>query len=191
MWRKLGLVFAGPNGTHPALRSHAALPVPFPLGGDLVRVFYSGRDGANRSAVGSVVLRLGETPQLEEDRGEPILLPGGIGAFDDAGIGIGCIVPGEVDRLYYMGWNIGGSAPWRNAIGVAFGHAREARFERDFVGPAARPFAGGSVQPVLPLGAAERVQATGACGTAPIFQMGRDAGRHEPCHPVRAIPPTA
>jgi hypothetical protein len=135
-WRKLGLVFAGPTGAHPALRSHAALPVPFDLGGDLVRVFYSGRDAANRSAIGSVVLRLGEAPRLEENRGEPILLPGGVGAFDDAGVGIGSIVAdGEGDRVYYMGWNVGGSVPWRNAIGVAFGSARDARFERRFAGP--------------------------------------------------------
>jgi hypothetical protein len=34
-----------------------------------------------------------------------------------------------------MGWNVGGSVPWRNAIGVAFGNARDGRFERRFPGP--------------------------------------------------------
>jgi hypothetical protein len=135
-WRKLGRVFAGPGGGHPALLSHAALPVPWPLGGDMVRVFYSGRDAANRSAVGTAVLRLGEAPRIEEQRLQPVLLPGGTGAFDDAGIGVGCVVPGDdEDRLYYMGWNVGGAVPWRNAIGVAFGNAREGRFERRFLGP--------------------------------------------------------
>jgi hypothetical protein len=135
-WRKLGLVFAGPDGRHSALRSHAALPVPYDLGGDLVRIFYSGRDAQNRSSVGTLVVRLGKAPRVEELSAEPVLLPGALGAFDDAGIGVGCIVPGETeDRLYYMGWNVGGSVPWRNAIGVAFGSARDARFERRFAGP--------------------------------------------------------
>jgi hypothetical protein len=135
-WRKLGLLFAGHAGEHPALVSHAALPTPYPLGGDLVRIFYSGRDSANRSSVGCMVVRLAEPPRIEERRTEPVLLPGGLGAFDDAGIGVGCIVPGDLeDRLYYMGWNIGGAVPWRNAIGVAVGSAREERFERPFQGP--------------------------------------------------------
>jgi hypothetical protein len=135
-WRKLGQVFAGPTGRHPALLTHAALPTPYTLERDLVRVFYSGRDASNRSSVGSVVLRLGEQPKIEEAPPDPMLVPGGVGGFDDAGIGVGSVVhcDGE-DRLYYMGWNVGGSAPWRNAIGVAFGDARSGRFERRYLGP--------------------------------------------------------
>ncbi|MBV9509032.1 MAG: hypothetical protein JO303_01970 [Caulobacteraceae bacterium] len=135
-WRKLGRVFAGPSGRHPALLTHAALPTAFPLEGDLVRVFYSGRDQANRSSVGSVVLRLGEQPRVEEAPAEPVLVPGGVGGFDDAGVGVGSVIGCQGgDRLYYMGWNVGGSAPWRNAIGIAFGDARNARFERGYLGP--------------------------------------------------------
>jgi hypothetical protein len=136
-WRRLGLVFAPPAaGADAALTSHAALPVPFPLGGDLLRVFYSGRDAANRSSVGSVVLRLGEAPRLEEADPAPVLRPGGLGAFDDAGIGLGSLVADPAgDRLYYMGWNVGGAVPWRNAIGLALGDARAARFERFSAGP--------------------------------------------------------
>jgi hypothetical protein len=82
-------------------------------------------------------VRLGERPKVEEAAvGEPVLAPGGAGAFDDAGIGVGSVVRGDDgDRLYYMGWNVGGSTPWRNAIGVAVGDAREGRFERLFLGP--------------------------------------------------------
>lgn len=136
-WRRLGQVFVPPGqNPHPALASHAALPVPYAMGGDLIRVFYSGRDRENRSSVGSVVLRIGETVRLEDVGATPILLPGGIGAFDDAGIGVGCVVPDPGgDRLYYMGWNVGGSAPWRNAIGMAIGDASTGQFERYSAGP--------------------------------------------------------
>jgi len=136
-WRRLGRVFAPPvAGPDPALVSHAALPVAVPLEGDLVRVFYSGRDARNRSAVGTLVLRVCESPCVEEARATPVLLPGGPGAFDDAGIGVGSVAAGEGgDRLYYMGWNVGGSVPWRNAIGFAVGSASEGRFERFSAGP--------------------------------------------------------
>ena len=136
VWRRLGRVFGGPTAGHPALLTHDALPVPYALDSDLARIFYSGRDASNRSSVGSIVVRLGEAPRVEEEQAEPVLVPGGKGAFDDAGVGLGSIVTGEDgDRLYYMGWNVGGSVPWRNAIGVAFGSARQARFERRFLGP--------------------------------------------------------
>ena len=39
------------------------------------------------------------------------------------------------DGLYYMGWNVGGSVPWRNAIGVAVGSVESGRFERFSAGP--------------------------------------------------------
>ena len=134
-WRRLGSVYR-PYGHHPLLATHAALPVAVSLGGDLVRVFYSGRDTGNRSSIGSLVLRLGETPRVEDVAPEPVLTPGAIGAFDDAGCGIGCVVPDPAgDRLYYMGWNVGGSVPWRNAIGLATGDARTGRFERHSAGP--------------------------------------------------------
>jgi hypothetical protein len=134
-WRKLGRVFT-PAGRHPALASHAALPVAAPLSGDLVRVLFSGRDARNRSSVGSVVLRVGERPRVEDAPPAPLLEPGPLGAFDDSGLGVGSVVRGESeDRLYYMGWNIGGSVPWRNAIGVAVGSIADGRFERLSIGP--------------------------------------------------------
>lgn len=138
-WRRLGVIFAPADvgaARHPLLATHAALPVGVPLGGDLVRVFYSGRDAANRSSLGTLVLRLGDPPRVEDAPPAPVLTPGGIGAFDDAGIGMGCVVCVDGgDRLYYMGWNVGGSVPWRNAIGLAIGDARAGRFERYAVGP--------------------------------------------------------
>jgi hypothetical protein len=134
-WRRLGLVYS-PDGSQPLLVTHAALPVAVPLEGDIVRVLFSGRDAANRSSVGTLVLRLAELPRVMEVSREPVLVPGKRGAFDDAGVGVGCVTTGpQGDRLYYMGWNIGGSVPWRNAIGVAFGDVRTGHFERFADGP--------------------------------------------------------
>lgn len=134
-WRRLGLVWQ-PDGGHPALLTHAALPVGVCLGGDLARVYFSGRDARNRSSIASLVLRLGDRPVVEQPPATPVLAPGVTGAFDDAGCGMGCVLRlPEGDRLYYMGWNIGGSVPWRNAIGLALGDAASGRFERLSEGP--------------------------------------------------------
>lgn len=130
-WRSIGRIYE-PSAPHFALHTHASLPTAVSLGGDLVRVFYSGQDPANRFAIGSLVVRIGEAPVIEEVVAAPVLTPGQVGAFDDAGCSMGCVV--EIsepdDRLYYMGWNVGGSVPWRNAIGMALGDARAGRFER-------------------------------------------------------------
>jgi len=134
-WRRLGLVYR-PTGHHSLLQTHAALPVAVPLGGDLARVYYSGRDAGNRSSIASLVLRLGEAPRVEEQPSSPLLTPGTGGAFDDSGCSVGCVVPEPAgDRLYYMGWNLGIEVPWRNAIGLALGDARTGRFERFCAGP--------------------------------------------------------
>jgi hypothetical protein len=135
-WRRFGCLFR-PDGRLAWMRSHAALPTPAPLGDDVFRVFFSARDAANRSSVGSALVELGEPPRLLAVDDRPVLQPGPTGAHDDAGLGVGSIALGAPggDRLYYMGWNVGGAVPWRNAIGLAIGDVRSGRFERYAVGP--------------------------------------------------------
>lgn len=134
-WRRLGLVFC-PDGNATWARSHAALPAPVYLGGDVFRVFYSSRDAAQRSHVGWADIEVSETPRLVQIAREPVLSPGDDGAFDDHGIGIGCLVatPRGI-ALYYMGWNLGPRSRWRNAIGLARAATADAAFERFSPGP--------------------------------------------------------
>ncbi|MGH9962329.1 MAG: hypothetical protein ACREBC_35300, partial [Pyrinomonadaceae bacterium] len=50
----------------------------------------------------------------------PALQPGKVGLFDDSGVSLGCIVNyGDKKYLYYMGWNLGVTVPWRKSIGLA------------------------------------------------------------------------
>jgi hypothetical protein len=134
-WRRLGLVYC-PDGSQPLLATHAALPVAVPVESDVVRVFFSGRDSMQRSSIGTLLIRLAERPILLEVTVEPVLVPGTRGTFDDAGVSVGCVVCDPAgDRLYYMGWNVGGSVPWRNAIGLAIGDACSGRFSRLSIGP--------------------------------------------------------
>lgn len=134
-WRRLGCVYE-PDGSKEWARSHAALPTAFHLRDDLFRVFFSARDENSRSSIGWVDVELGEPARIVRIGEDPVLAPGAPGGFDDSGVGIGSIVhDGSAHRLYYMGWNLGVVAPWRNSIGVAAGDATAPSFERMFAGP--------------------------------------------------------
>ena len=134
-WKRLGVVFV-PDATQSWARSHAALPTPVHVSGDVFRFFYSSRDAEKRSHLGWVEIELSVTPRVREAARQPVLSPGQDGSFDDSGVGIGSVV--EIDdglALYYMGWNLGVRSPWRNAIGLARSPTPQGPFERFSPGP--------------------------------------------------------
>jgi hypothetical protein len=119
-WRKLGLIFR-PDHHHDWMVSHAANPVAEHLDGDRFRMYFSCRDRAKRSNVGFVEIDLRNPRRILRLSEEPVLRPGAIGSYDDSGISLGCLVTLESGdrRLYYMGWNLCRTVPWRNSIGLA------------------------------------------------------------------------
>jgi hypothetical protein len=119
-WRKLGLVFA-PQGSAEWMFSHAANPVADHLEGDRFRVYFGSRDRLNRSHIAWVDISLsGDRAEVLEVAREPVVVPGKAGLFDDSGASMGCLVrEGERRWLYYLGWNLGVTVPWRNSIGLA------------------------------------------------------------------------
>jgi hypothetical protein len=134
-WKRLGVTYV-PDGSKPWAKSHAALPVPVQIGPDLFRIFCSARDADNRSHVGWADVDLTGAPRVVREASEPVLVPGEAGTFDDSGVGVGCLIEADEGvRLYYMGWNLGVRAPWRNAIGFAQARTPLDRFERFSAGP--------------------------------------------------------
>ncbi|NIM97935.1 MAG: hypothetical protein GTO24_07630 [candidate division Zixibacteria bacterium] len=118
-WRKLGRIFT-PSGERPWMQSHAANTVAEHLEGDLFRIYFSCRDGENRSHIACVLIELKPPFQVLEISKEPILDPGELGTFDDSGVSLACIrAIGGRKFLYYLGWNLGVTVPWRNSIGLA------------------------------------------------------------------------
>jgi hypothetical protein len=129
-WRKLGKVFQ-PSGELDWARSHAANPIAEHVEGDVFRVYFSARDEKNRSSIGYVVVDLSDGARVLEVPREPVLRPGDLGMFDDCGASVGCIVPvGGARYLYYMGWNLAVTVPWKNAIGLAVSESADGPFRR-------------------------------------------------------------
>lgn len=76
-----------------------------------------------------------ENLQILQVAKKPILSPGELGMFDDSGTMMSCIQKIADDYyLYYIGWNLGVTVPFRNSIGLAKSEDG-LHFERAYRGP--------------------------------------------------------
>jgi len=129
-WRKLGRIYQ-PSGNYEWARAYAANPTAEYIDGDMFRIYFSTRDDKNRSSIGSIVIDLKEPARVLDEASDPILAPGDLAMFDDSGASIGCIVKvGEARFLYYMGWNLSVTVPWKNSLGLAISEAPGKPFVR-------------------------------------------------------------
>lgn len=131
-WKKIGNIFC-PSGQYPWMQSHAANPVAEHLEDDHFRIYFSCRDRDNRASIGHLTIDIRRPLDILELSSDPAVSPGEAGAFDDSGTSMGCIVQdGTRTLLYYLGWNLGVTVPWRNSIGLAVRDAAGAfrRFSR-------------------------------------------------------------
>jgi len=129
-WRKLGQIHM-PDGSRPWMLSHAANPVAEAIGGDEFRIYFSTRDARNRSSIAYVDLDLNAPSKAVRVSEQPVLSPGDLAMFDDAGVSIGCILPvGGKRYLYYMGWHLTVSVPWQNSLGLAVSEGPGQPFRR-------------------------------------------------------------
>lgn len=135
-WKKLGLVFC-PTGNVEWMQSHAANPVVEFLEGDLFRVYFSSRDSKNRSQIASLVMKLSKGKASVMDGSLRLVLTHGKhGRFDDSGVTVTGLVYQDTQRLlYYLGWNLSVTIPFRNAIGVAVSEQDSQEFVRVSEGP--------------------------------------------------------
>ncbi len=133
-WNKIGHIFT-PDGSIPLMKTHASLPVAENVDGPLFRIYFSSRDDLNRSHTFSLMFDIESLKILSVDI-EPVLSPGEPGFFDDSGAMASCILENEGTKyLYYIGWNLGVSVPFRNAIGLALRRPGENIFTKYSEGP--------------------------------------------------------
>lgn len=129
-WKKIGRIFC-PENNYAWMLTHAANPVATFLDDKRVRIFFSCRDKINRSSIAYVDINIDNPLQVIGVSNEPVLSPGMIGAFDDSGVSMGCIT--KINHqwyLYYLGWNLGVTVPWRNSIGLAISDSLTGKFIR-------------------------------------------------------------
>ena len=135
-WTKCGRILEAPRRPG-RLVSHAAVPIAEAVEGNIYRVYYSARDDQNRSHVISSLVEFGPTkPTVLQTDVAPVLSPGRAGAFDDSGaMGSWLVSANSRKYLSYIGWNLGVTVPFRNAIGVAISDDGGASFTKYSEGP--------------------------------------------------------
>lgn len=134
-WIKAGRIFPPPRQGG-WLHSHAAVPFAMAIEEHRWRIFFTARDESDRSHTGWFELdpRFPDQP-LSVSR-QPVLEPGALGTFDDAGaMGSWLVASEDGLRLYYQGWNRGHSVPFRNAIGLAVSEDGGRSFSKHGNGP--------------------------------------------------------
>lgn len=118
-WKKLGHIFTA-HDHYPWMVSHASPPFPYLLHDSVMRIYFSTRDAQNRSSVAFVDVDMRDPTTVINVADAPVLGIGEDGLFDDHGVSISQIVAhGGRHYMYYLGWNLGVTTPFRNSLGVA------------------------------------------------------------------------
>jgi len=123
-WQKLGRIFS-PSGENNTLHSHAALPIAEHLEDNFFKIYFSSRDQQNRSFTNYVIIDITEPTKILDLSSLPVLCPGELGTFDDSGaMATWITVDNDKKFLYYIGWNLGKTVPFRNSIGLAISNKK-------------------------------------------------------------------
>lgn len=134
-WIKKGLIYST-KGEVEWSRTHAALPVADRLEHDLYRIYYTTRDSQNRSSIAFVEIDMKNPTRILQVSEEPVLSPGELGSFDDSGTLTTSLVNYDGKKyLYYIGWNLGVTVPFRWAVGLAISKDNGETFQRYSQGP--------------------------------------------------------
>lgn len=138
-WEKCGVVWQ-PNGELSWARTHATLPVAHPAGDNKWNVYVGCRNEYGKNQIARLELELSSLPQAVPNickiAPNPILALGAPGTFDDSGVMPSWLVDeGGLLKLYYLGWNVTSTVPYRISIGLAVSSDGGVSFERYSKGP--------------------------------------------------------
>ena len=137
-WKRLGLLFNPLHYKRPKwMNSYAAVPFIEKIDRKSLKIYFSSRTKNNKSLTGWAKFRLdnffGGPVEISK---KPLLELGEVGMFDEDGI-MGCHITKIKGKKYfnYIGWNLGCSTPFRNAIGLAEFDKENNMFKRISKGP--------------------------------------------------------
>jgi hypothetical protein len=135
IWNKLGRVFPE-NAAHRQQCQFAAIPIIEHVQGNIFRVYFTDRDEENRACVKAIMLEIGDVVRVAEFTNHKLLEYGPPGTFDDRGaMGASLLQREKETWLYYTGWNISATVPFRLAIGLAVRDETSGEFRKLSEGP--------------------------------------------------------
>jgi hypothetical protein len=135
-WRKIGKIFSVDRANIDWMNSHASVPFVDYIGDCKYKIYFSTRDKQNRSNTAYVIIDIRDPVNILEVSKKPVIKPGEIGEFDDSGAMGSCIVNVYDNKyIYYIGWNLGVTVPFRNSIGLAVSKDSGDSFEKFSNGP--------------------------------------------------------
>jgi hypothetical protein len=132
IWTRRGLLISAPT-VQPWAHSHAALPTVEAIEDEHLDIYYSPRDQRGRAHIARAHLAVTPDGELVVSDHEltPVLSPGPLGAFDDSGVTMSCVVEGDRGTvLYYTGWTLGVSVPFYFYAGAAIRAHGQSDFRR-------------------------------------------------------------
>lgn len=130
-WKKLGIVYA-PDGNKPWAKSHAAVPTPYVLNSEIIRVYLTSLDSNGRGRPGYVDISASNPCNVLYVSESPILEIGEKGCFDDNGVMPVCVMepkPGIL-FMYYVGFELSHHIPYRIFTGLAISENGGTTFKR-------------------------------------------------------------
>ena len=135
-WEKQGNIFDLDSKNVPGwMKSHASVPFVGNVVDGKIKVYFSSRDDNNCSNIGTFQLDIKNEYTISNISTERLLPLGELGNFDDSGIMGTCLLDDNGEqKLYYIGWNLGVTVPFRNAIGLAVSNDT-VNFEKLYQGP--------------------------------------------------------
>lgn len=133
MWKKIGRIYC--VSRHSDWQwSHTHKPTAIIID-NVLRIYFGVRDNKNITRTTFIDVEPDNPMNVLYEHDKPILDVGPLGAFDDSGANVSCVILND-DKyyMYYYGWNTSTTVPARNSIGIAF--SRDGiNFERVFDGP--------------------------------------------------------
>lgn len=135
-WIKSGRIYCVASHADWA-RSHTHKPTAILLDdGKTLRVYFGTRDAKNRTSTTFIDVEAHNPAKVLYEHDRPVLSPGRLGTFDDAGANVSSLVHHDgLMYMYYIGWNTSTTVPSRNSIGLAISEDNGFTFRRAFEGP--------------------------------------------------------
>jgi predicted GH43/DUF377 family glycosyl hydrolase len=135
MWKKKGVIFNADNH-YEWMKTHTSLPFADRICDNFYRIYFSTRDSNNRSSIGYLEIDIKNPKKILKLSDHPVLSIGNMGSFDDSGVMGSCIVNHKGKKyLYYIGWNLGVTVPFRWSIGLAISNDGGKTFVKYSNGP--------------------------------------------------------